>query len=157
MEKVACSSPPPRFLHLPQNWFWILSRVWKGLLWALGFSVPSRPGGLSVWTHLSDLINNVEKALNSICRGSLSSSIMCYLGTLETLQKDTSEDFIYKLGTGWQNDSVHKGGVPRLITRVYSPGPTWWEERTNSCNLSSDLHMFTVVYAHTQINKINTF
>lgn len=121
MEKVACSSPPPRFLHLPQNWFWILSRVWKGLLGALGFWVPSRPGGLSVWTHLSDLINNVEKALNSICRGSLSSSIMCYLGTLETLQKDTSEDFIYKMKWG------QAGRMAQCIKAEYQG---WWPEFT---------------------------
>lgn len=37
--------------------------------------------------------------------------------------------------------------LARLVTRVQSLEPTWWEERTDSGQLSSDLQMCTVAHA----------
>lgn len=34
----------------------------------------------------------------------------------------------------------HRCLLPCLMTRVQSPGPMWWEEKTNLYKLASDLH-----------------
>lgn len=48
----------------------------------------------------------------------------------------------------------HRRLLPCLTTRVQSPGPMWWEEKTNAYKLASDLHI-CAVWMPTHAPQIN--